>query len=200
MKKRFLFTLIELLVVIAIIAILASMLLPALSKARGRAKGITCTNQMKQLGVMVHLYVEDNNDYLPTQGSPTNKPAQWFRLLQFYINPNLEWHESKRQLWDCPAFDRAGQGDPSLNMGWNYYCNGKVFSRYRQPSMNWLLVDVRGNANRWRISGTWYPDYRHLGYVNLLVLDGRVGKARFELGGGSSNKAGPEGFIANSYK
>ena len=63
---RKLFTLIELLVVIAIIAILAAMLLPALSKAREKARTISCLNQLKQFGTAILLYTEDNNDLITT--------------------------------------------------------------------------------------------------------------------------------------
>ncbi len=103
-RSHNLFTLIELLVVIAIIAILASMLLPALSKARAAAQSIKCTNQLKQLGLSYIMYAGDNDDYGP--GPRLEDGTNEFKFIWVALDPYLSGGYSNGN-WYCPSENKA---------------------------------------------------------------------------------------------
>ncbi len=121
------FTLIELLVVVAIIAILASLLLPTLSKAREKAKEITCAANFKQCGMAVMLYADDNEDNIPKQ-TTIDPSAYYYPAQGLDLVSNFAPYIGSFKVWQCaivgqikPLDDPTNTRTPSLRMNLEYY-------------------------------------------------------------------------------
>jgi prepilin-type N-terminal cleavage/methylation domain-containing protein/prepilin-type processing-associated H-X9-DG protein len=143
--KRQGFTLIELLVVIAIIAILAAMLLPALSKAKAKAQGIQCLDNHRQLMLAWRMYAEDNNDQLPfsyVAAGNANSPYAWIQGRMTDANESadrtfidrspLSPYAKSYDIWRCPADMTTGVAPSGPDAG-------KTIHRIRSMSMNYLV-------------------------------------------------------------
>ena len=203
-KNRF--TLIELLVVIAIIAILASMLLPALNMARERGRSTKCLSNLKQIGGAYALYVADNNDFvIPINEAATGGKPYWTTRLvgDAYLHYGPGY--LPREVLNCPTmpvdlktlFDNVGYAvNCTMVRYWFPAAEGGTKSvritRYPKLSRHIMFIEGYLNLNNsvtlgyFRLDADWFrtsnyyarPAGRHSSICNVLHMDGHASGIR----------------------
>ena len=155
MKHRHSFTLIELLVVIAIIAILAAMLLPALSKAREKARAISCINNLKTLALYTAMYADEQNNYVPAArayyNSWTDNEHWQTTLMKVSGTQNCMWTNGwfnnttyvkpgAYKLLICPSHAQKANGDCTYWYNKRFGCYGANWGNPAESYLKWRML------------------------------------------------------------